>query len=248
MADGLPLHDGARGEVSAISLGPRTCHLYLCAPRPRYHYADTCDSQGLQHNECTTQKGGRWRYCPGHRGRGYGALPMTMLNRPHRGIIVVDLDGTICEHRYPDFGEPIAGAKEALQRLKAAGFWIVIHTVRTSSAFQAAELYDPEVNSPEAVSAFLQRHGIPYDEIWMHDKPLAVAYIDDRSVRLVGNRSESNWHEIVDALVAREPRPTDLPRWLDRFLDKCASWKQGGREGGLWPSLLWRKRGSYFRE
>ncbi len=55
-----------------------------------------------------------------------------MTNNPAlRGVVVVDLDGTICEHRYPAFGEPIAGAKEALQRLKAAGFWIVIHTVRT---------------------------------------------------------------------------------------------------------------------
>ena len=179
---------------------------------------------------------------------GYTALSMTMHNTPHRGIIVVDLDGTICEHRYPDFGEPIAGAKEALQRLKAAGFWIVIHTVRTSSAFQAAGLYEPEVNSPEAVSAFLQSHAIPYDEIWMHDKPLAIAYIDDRNLRLVGDRSESNWHEIVDALLPCERRPTAPPKGLERLVDKCTSWKQYVREGGLWPSLPWRKRGSYSRE
>ena len=155
---------------------------------------------------------------------------MTMHNTPHRGAIVVDLDGTICEHRYPAFGEPIAGAKEALQRLKAAGFWIVIHSVRTSSAFQAAGLYEADVNSPEAVSAFLQRQEIPYDEIWMHDKPLAIAYIDDRSMRLVGNRSESNWHEIVKALVPWEPRrveapPTPSPTWLGRLVDKCTLWK-----------------------
>ena len=179
---------------------------------------------------------------------GYTALSMTMHNTPHRGIIVVDLDGTICEHRYPDFGEPIAGVKEALQRLKAAGFWIVIHTVRTSSAFQAAGLYEPEVNSPEAVSAFLQNHEIPYDEIWMHDKPLAIAYIDDRSVRLVGNRAESNWHAIADALLPWEPRPTAPPKGLGRLVDKYTSWKQYVMEGGLWPSLPWRKRGSYSRE
>jgi hypothetical protein len=171
-----------------------------------------------------------------------------MHNTPHRGIIVVDLDGTICEHRYPDFGQPIAGAKEALQRLKAAGFWIVIHTVRTSSAFEAAGLYEPEVNSPEAVSAFLQSYDIPYDEIWMHDKPLAIAYIDDRSVRLVGNRYESNWHEIADALLPWELRPTAPSKWLGRLVDRCTLWKQCAREGSLWPSLLWRRRGSYSRE
>ena len=154
---------------------------------------------------------------------------MTTQNTPHRGIIVVDLDGTICEHRYPAFGEPIAGAKEALQRLKAAGFKIVIHTVRTSSAFQAAGLYEAEVNSPEAVSAFLHKHAIPHDEIWVHDKPLAIAYIDDRSMRLVGNQAESNWHQIADALLPwearREAPPTPSPTWLGRLVDKCTLWK-----------------------
>jgi len=178
------------------------------------------------------------------------ALLTMMHNTPHRGVVVVDLDGTICEHRYPAFGAPIAGAKEALQRLKAAGFWIVIHTVRTSSAFQAPGLYEPDVNSPEAVGAFLQSHEIPYDEIWMHDKPLAIAYIDDRNLRLVGDRSESNWHEIVESLLPWEqrPSPTELPKWLDRLIDKCALWKQHIREGGLWPSSLWRKRGPSYRE
>jgi len=173
---------------------------------------------------------------------------MVMHNPPHRGAIVVDLDGTICEHRYPAFGEPIAGAKEALLRLKAAGFWIVIHTVRTSSAWQAAEAYAPEVNSPEAVSALLQHHEIPYDEIWMHDKPMAVVYIDDRGWRLTGNRSESNWHEIADALLPWEARPPDLPRWLEWLVKKCTSWGQYLREVGLWPSLPWKKRGPYYRE
>ena len=176
------------------------------------------------------------------------AQSMVTSNTPPRGVVVVDLDGTICEHRYPAFGEPIAGAKEALQRLKTAGFWIVIHTVRTSSSWQAAETYAPEVNSPEAVSAFLQRHQIPYDEIWMHDKPFAVAYIDDRGLRLTGNSSVSNWHEIADALLPWEARPPDLPRWLVWLAKQCTAWGQCLREGSLWPSLPWKKRGPYYRE
>lgn len=121
---------------------------------------------------------------------------------PHRGVIVADLDGTICEHRFPAFGAPIAGAREALQRLRQAGYWIIIHTVRTSSYYQTHGLYDPEVNSPEAISAYLQQHRIPFDEIWMHDKPVAVAYIDDRGLRMVGNRNQSNWPDIADALLS----------------------------------------------
>ena len=124
-----------------------------------------------------------------------------MSEQPRRGTIVVDLDGTICEHRFPEFGEPIAGAREALQRLKDAGFWIVIHTVRTSSYYHVVGMYDAEVNSPEAVRAYLERYQIPFDEIWLHDKPVAMAYIDDRGLRLVGDRQQSNWQEIAETLL-----------------------------------------------
>jgi hypothetical protein len=132
-----------------------------------------------------------------------------MSEQPRRGTIVVDLDGTICEHCFPAFGEPIAGAREALQRLKQAGYWIIIHTVRTSSYYQAAGLYDPNVNSPEAVSAYLEQHQIPFDEIWTHDKPAAMAYVDDRAQRLVGDRKHSNWQKIADSLLS-EPRKRRL--------------------------------------
>lgn len=114
---------------------------------------------------------------------------------------MVDLDGTICEHRFPAFGAPIAGAREALQQLKEAGYWIIIHTVRTSSYYRATGLYDPEVNSPESVSAYLRQHRIPFDEIWVHDKPAALAYIDDRAMRLEGDQKRSNWSKIVEALL-----------------------------------------------
>jgi hypothetical protein len=124
-----------------------------------------------------------------------------MSEQPRRGTIVVDLDGTICEHCFPAFGEPVAGAREALHRLKQAGYWIIIHTVRTSSFYRLTGMYEPEINSPDAVSAYLQQHDIPFDEIWMHDKPVAMAYIDDRSFRLVGNQKRSNWQEIADALL-----------------------------------------------
>ena len=126
---------------------------------------------------------------------------MVMSEQPRHGTIVVDLDGTICEHRFPAFGEPIAGAREALQRLKQAGYWIIIHTVRTSSYYRKNGTYRYEVNSPEAVRAFLEQHDIPFDEIWMHDKAMGMAYIDDRGLRMVGNRKQSNWREIADALL-----------------------------------------------
>jgi len=45
----------------------------------------------------------------------------------------------------------------------------------------------------------------------MHDKPLAIAYIDDRSVRLVGNRAESNWARDRGCLVALGATPNRSP-------------------------------------
>ncbi len=125
-----------------------------------------------------------------------------MNEQPRSGTIVVDLDGTICEHRYPAFGMPIAGVLEALQRLKEAGYWIIISTFRTSSYFRETGMYDPQVNSPEVVRAYLEEQQIPFDEIWMQDKPVAVAYIDDRALRLAGDRKKSNWKEIADTLLA----------------------------------------------
>jgi len=47
--------------------------------------------------------------------------------------IVIDFDGTICEHKFPDTGEPTPGVKEALETLKNTGFQIIIHTYRTAA-------------------------------------------------------------------------------------------------------------------
>jgi hypothetical protein len=35
--------------------------------------------------------------------------------------LVVDFDGVICEHRFPDVGEPTEGVQEALDTLGKAG-------------------------------------------------------------------------------------------------------------------------------
>lgn len=136
-----------------------------------------------------------------------------MTDMPSKGVIVVDLDGTICEHRFPDFGEPVYGVKEALERLQKAGFRIIIQTVRTSSYYSTVGSYDPEVHSPQAVRTYLEQHRIPFDEVWMHDKPIALAYIDDRGMRLVGDRHKSNWKEIADALLPHEKRSSLARRW-----------------------------------
>lgn len=46
--------------------------------------------------------------------------------------IVVDFDGVICKHRFPDVGEPTEGVMEALNTLKK---------LATASLFIPAELH-----------------------------------------------------------------------------------------------------------
>jgi histidinol phosphatase-like enzyme len=88
----------------------------------------------------------------------------------------------------------IRGAREALERLRAHGYKIVIHSARAWVAWndvwdRVGEMHD-----------FLEKEGIPYDGIYMgNGKPAAVAYIDDRAMRF-----EDNWKEIADWLVFRK--------------------------------------------
>jgi histidinol phosphatase-like enzyme len=49
--------------------------------------------------------------------------------------LVIDFDGVICEHRFPDVGEPTENVRDALRTLKKAGYRIVIHSCRTSLPF-----------------------------------------------------------------------------------------------------------------
>lgn len=109
--------------------------------------------------------------------------------------IVVDFDGTICEHKYPKVGPPKMGVREALVRFRELGLRIVIHSVRTASYWRYLAPDEPEldpVNQLEVVRQYMAEHELPYDEICLSDKPLAVAYIDDRAYRF-----EDNWWELT---------------------------------------------------
>lgn len=132
----------------------------------------------------------------------------------YRGKIVVDFDGTICEHAFPDVGPPTPGVAKALQDLRDMGFYIVVHSCRTSGYWDAIQTQDVK-DIPDAVPGtdvcpnrqaeqfkiivdFMEKHNIPYDEIYGEDKPVALAYIDDRGIEYRGNKS--SWPAIVERL------------------------------------------------
>lgn len=110
-------------------------------------------------------------------------------------IIAVDLDGTILQYdswRGPTvFGDPLQGAKWALEKFKEMGATIVIYTCR---------------KRVDLVDQHLRKHEIPFDHInfsprnkkskMSEAKIGADIYIDDRNVSFRGE-----WHETYKEVV-----------------------------------------------
>ena len=99
--------------------------------------------------------------------------------------ICLDIDGVLCRLREPGQAyadlNPVPGAIERLRSLKAAGHYLILMTARhmktcggnagLAVARQGGTLF-----------AWLEKHNIPYDEIWF-GKPWADIYIDDNALR-----------------------------------------------------------------
>jgi adenylylsulfate kinase len=103
------------------------------------------------------------------------------LNNSPR-TIAVDFDGVIANYDgyrgYGVLGEPRPDVREALHRLKAEGWKIVIHTTR----------------GEEELREYLATHQIPFDEFNCNSdyrttgsKPVADVYWDDRAVCYSGD-------------------------------------------------------------
>lgn len=96
-----------------------------------------------------------------------------------------DLDGTICYTKLPDEEyinvKPIPGAVEYLQKLKADGNYIIIHTARNMKTYNN-NIGQIIANQSSVVIEWLKKHEIPFDELHF-GKPLADFYIDDKAIR-----------------------------------------------------------------
>ena len=112
----------------------------------------------------------------------------------HR-VVCVDFDGVL----YP-FGmlmeapAPMEGAVRAMQRLRKAGYRIVILTSRLSTLWLRGAGQTAEAKT-QYIAGVLDRDGIPWDDITAEKVP-AEAYIDDKAIRF--NR---DWPSIVDWLL-----------------------------------------------
>lgn len=88
--------------------------------------------------------------------------------------LCVDLDFTLCTHT-GDYAAavPIPGAREALEKLRADGWIIVIQTARHFNQWRTS-------------ADWLADHGFTYDQL-VFGKPPARFYIDDRAIAFDGD-------------------------------------------------------------
>ena len=96
-------------------------------------------------------------------------------------ILAIDFDDTIA-HENPDktIGEPEAGVKEALTKLRDDGYTLEIYSHRANDEKGADEIKE-----------WLDSHEIPYDSILNVEKPLAKFYIDNRGIHF------TNWADVL---------------------------------------------------
>lgn len=118
-------------------------------------------------------------------------------------VCCVDFDNTITKSDLPFFLDvleknPQPGVAEALQEIKNMGYEIHIFSCRTCN--DVSETPAEKMKQIVKMTAFLEKHNIPYNQILNENKPIAYAYIDDRGVAFRGDwvKALKDFKELVD--------------------------------------------------
>lgn len=115
-------------------------------------------------------------------------------------VLIIDFDGTIATDKYPDIGRPLPGVKEAMQRLKDAGFEIVIYTCRLTKndGRPDAEIAEQK----KKIAGWLEENGVKYDRIedGRDGKPHAKFYVDNKALHYGG---DDDWDSISKYIISR---------------------------------------------
>lgn len=108
-------------------------------------------------------------------------------NNPGNNRISVDWDGTCVENKYPEQGDWLPGAANALRGFLAAGREVIIFTARIAP-FEVDEVTPRTFAQVEVEYDYIRRlldeEGLQAVTIWEHPwKPAALVYIDDKALR-----------------------------------------------------------------
>jgi capsule biosynthesis phosphatase len=102
--------------------------------------------------------------------------------------IVLDVDGTLCEKKKPsesyDDVKPSEAVVARLQEYRANGFYVILATSRNMNTYDA-NVGLITANTAKVLLAWLDRHGIPYDELYI-GKPWPGKggfLVDDKAIR-----------------------------------------------------------------
>lgn len=105
-------------------------------------------------------------------------------------ICCIDFDGTCCDMKYPEIGDPKPGVKEALTKIREMGFEIHIFSCRTNP--EVTKYLIDRIQQVRLMEEFLDKYEIPYDKVLNENKPLARVYIDDRAIGYRGD-----WEKVI---------------------------------------------------
>jgi hypothetical protein len=124
-----------------------------------------------------------------------------MAKRPPS--IAIDWDGTLCEHRWPDWGDWNPGAVDAVKELLAAGCKVFVFSVRvcTHDPITGTYLGAEHYNAMLEMRRRLDEAGLQAVDIYVGNKPLFDLLIDDRAIRFPPRRNA--WRVMPRKVLAR---------------------------------------------
>ena len=76
--------------------------------------------------------------------------------------------------------------QEALETLQKAGYRIIIHSCRTSFKFKNLLIGDQF----DRIKEYMKYYKLPFDDVWVPDKPIGVTYTDDKAMNFNNNRGD----------------------------------------------------------